>query len=372
MGRPLKSTKASLGKGSASHPTKKAVNAPPTAPTRSPPGEPLLQHKYQALIRKHLSKLLDTLYAEFTGVHFQIAWTPASPRHWEARTLPTGCSVCCRHAGSALLPECRICGPRQLVRTLSTDGRGHHFTCPLGICNYWVPIRVHDTLVGIAYLQGLETSGAKPRAGKPFMRAAQARLRRAGARVMSRLESDRAARLLQLVVQHVQTASLADLREQDLTKAQRALRVLENVQARLLKKHNAVAPTLRQPFPLPQPESHCEQIVHAVLERIQRDYAQAITLRDCASELRISAAYLSHLFSLAVGLPFKTYLTEVRVEKARELLGDPARTVSEVASAVGYASENRFRIAFKKASGLSPRMWRETMRMNPPLPACSA
>lgn len=65
-------------------------------------------------------------------------------------------------------------------------------------------------------------------------------------------------------------------------------------------------------------------------------------------------------------MPFKTYLTEVRVEKARELLRDPTRNVSEVAYAVGYASENRFRIAFKRVTGLSPTSWRDTLRM--PLP----
>ena len=76
----------------------------------------------------------------------------------------------------------------------------------------------------------------------------------------------------------------------------------------------------------------------------------------------MNAAYLSALFSHAVGMPFKTYLTEVRLEKARELLGDPAKSISEVAAAVGYASENRFRSVFKKLTGLSPRMWRETFR----------
>ena len=121
--------------------------------------------------------------------------------------------------------------------------------------------------------------------------------------------------------------------------------------------------------PVPQSESRPERMVHAVLDRIQQDYAQPLTLRKCASDLRVNAAYLSHLFSHAVGLPFKTCLTEVRVEKARELLGDPAKNISQVASAVGYASENRFRIAFKNVTGISPRMWRQTLQMNPPLPA---
>ena len=110
-------------------------------------------------------------------------------------------------------------------------------------------------------------------------------------------------------------------------------------------------------------------MVHAMLDRIQKDYAQPLTLRKCAGGLRVNTAYLSHLFSLAVGLPFKTCLIEVRVEKARELLGDPARNISDVTSAVGYASARRFRAAFRNVTGLSPGMWRETLQMNPTPPS---
>ena len=109
-----------------------------------------------------------------------------------------------------------------------------------------------------------------------------------------------------------------------------------------------------------------EQIVHRLLECIELDYGKPITLQQYARELGMNAAYLSDLFSRAVGVPFKTYLTELRLAKAKALLGDPAKTASEVAYAVGYASENRFRLAFKKATGLPPKIWRETLRMSSP------
>jgi two-component system response regulator YesN len=82
----------------------------------------------------------------------------------------------------------------------------------------------------------------------------------------------------------------------------------------------------------------------------------------------MNAAYASALFSQVVGVPFKTYLTELRLEKAKALLSDPSKTVSEVAYSTGYASENRFRLAFKKATGLPPTTWRATMHTSP-LPA---
>jgi AraC-like DNA-binding protein len=184
--------------------------------------------------------------------------------------------------------------------------------------------------------------------------------------VLSRLKFARAARFLRHIVQHVQTASLADLRKADLTSAGRVVLALEKEQARLYE-------TLQRPLP-PSPqaprrsgsESHSEQIMHCLLQRLELDYAKPITLQQYARELGMNAAYLSDLFSRAVGVPFKTYLTDLRLAKARELLGDPAKTAAEVAYAVGYASENRFRMAFKNVMGLPPRIWRETLRMSQP------
>jgi two-component system response regulator YesN len=98
---------------------------------------------------------------------------------------------------------------------------------------------------------------------------------------------------------------------------------------------------------------------------VRRHHARPITLQECARAHGHNAAYLSNLFSQAVGLPFKTYLTELRLEKSKVLLSDPDRNINEIAEAVGYASANRFRLVFKKQTGLSPSHWRETMR--PPL-----
>lgn len=170
-------------------------------------------------------------------------------------------------------------------------------------------------------------------------------------------------------MEHVQTASLADLRKADLTSAGKSLLALEKEQARLHESLQRHLPPTPQAAHRASPESHPEHLVHRLLEYIGQDYAKPITLQSCAAKLGMNSAYLSNLFSKTVGVPFKTYLTELRLEQAKVLLGNPAKTASEVAHAVGYASENRFRIAFKQATGLAPKVWRETMQVNPPPPA---
>jgi AraC-like DNA-binding protein len=343
---------------------KEAVTAPVAASTGSTRGGLLVERQYLELIRKHLGHAWDRLFADFTGLHFHIAWKMPFPREWAVQSLPSGTSVCCRWSGSPQLAQCRACRSQNLAVTLASD-RGHGFTCRLGVRNFWAPIRVRSETVGVAYLQALAHLPRK-RPGKPDLtHAAHARLSRRGAVVLSHLKFNQATRFLQQIVQHVQTASLSDLRKADLTNAARCVVALEREQARLrgaLQRHLPAAPAVGRSS---GPESHAEQVVHGLLERLQLDYAKPITLRGLARELGMNTAYLSALFSRRVGIPFKSHLTEIRLHKARELLADIGKTASEVALATGYSSEERFRRAFKKATGLSPKAWRETMQSRP-------
>lgn len=316
----------------------------------------LAQRKYRDLIRKHLDKLIDRLFAEFTGLHFHIAWAPSSAEERKASTLTTACSVCSRISGKPLLPDCEECGARQLAHALRNDGAGHSFICRLGVRNYWLPIRLRNETVGVAYLQALDEGSCHQAAMKKSVPKANMSL--------SRPEFARASRLLRFVVQHVQTACLADLRKTELTSAGRVVVTLEKEQARL---HKALARHLPATLGTPraETESHPQQLVRQLLDVVETDYNHPITLKQCAVKLGMNAAYLSDLFSHTVGVPFKIHLTEYRLARAKELLSDPRQNLSEVAAAIGYNSENRFRLAFKSATGLSPKLWRETMQCNP-------
>jgi len=341
------------GKGIGARPTVPSAPGPRARSSRLTPAAPLLQRKYRELTRKHLSVLTDRLFADLTGLHFHIAWAPSASSQWEARMLPTACSVCCRIAGTSLSaqPVCRVCGPKQLARALGTDGDGLSFKCRLGVFNYWLPIRVRGVIIGIAYLQALDATRSK-------------RAARATGKVLSGTEFNRASRLLRLIVQYVQTLNLAQLRKAELTTAGYAVVALEREQARLheaLQRHLPAPPQIAHRSGT---ETRSDQTVRRLMQCISEKYPQPITLRTCAATLGMNAAYASALFSRKIGRPFKAYLTELRLEKAKALLGEPARSITEVACAVGYASENRFRIAFKKGTGLSPRLWRETMQTN--------
>lgn len=359
------SINARLEKADRTRPTNKSRTGPAAPPARASPNERLLQRRYRVLIRKHLSHMLERLFAEFTGLHFRTAWALGSPGNPHRLTPPTCRSVCCRLRGSTLFPECRACGPNHLPATLQSVS-GHRFTCRLGVRNCWVPLRVRSLALGIAYLQALEHPVTSRLARSGGGRAPVVGYYRSHAVGVGELEFARAAGFLRHIVQHVQTASLSDLRLADLSSAGRAVVAMEREQARLHETLHRYLPAVPPAPRSSGPESRAGQVVHGLLERVELDYASPIKLERFARDLGMNATYLSALFSRVVGTPFKSYLTALRLQKARELLGDSGKTAGEVAVAVGYSSEDRFRSAFKKATGLAPKMWRERMQTQPP------
>jgi two-component system response regulator YesN len=94
--------------------------------------------------------------------------------------------------------------------------------------------------------------------------------------------------------------------------------------------------------------------LRVALEYVDSHYHRGIQLSDVAAHAGVTSSYLSHLFSRHCYMSFIDYLTEVRVERARELLAGGARSVKEVSSAVGYRDPNYFSRIFKKQTGSSP------------------
>ena len=85
-----------------------------------------------------------------------------------------------------------------------------------------------------------------------------------------------------------------------------------------------------------------------------------ISLDSVSAILNINASYFSVIFKRAVGINFVDYLTNLRIQAAKELLADPLRSTSEVASMVGYESGNYFARAFKKKTGMTPTEFRRS------------
>lgn len=318
-------------------------------PQRADPARDVLLHaQYRQLACRHLQSL-PALFEQLTGLRAHVTWTPAGPRSWDPRALPKQLPPCraAMPPSTACRERCRQCATEHLALALQSAPQGTLFTCYLNRHNFWLPIIVRQHVLGLSLVQ------------------APARPDSTGS---SREGFARATGFLRFVVSHVQTAILADLRESDLAQARQALRELQTAATRLREQLHRLLPVFKAAVPQLAPARHSSLIVQQVLDYIDQHYSEPFTLQQLAREQHTNAAYLSAQFSHAVGIPFKTYLTEVRIQRARQLLSDPARPIAGVAAAVGYTSPNRFRLAFRRVTGLSPRQWRDTLRM-PPDPA---
>jgi len=84
-----------------------------------------------------------------------------------------------------------------------------------------------------------------------------------------------------------------------------------------------------------------------------------LSLDSVSSLLNINAAYLSSIFKRCTGINFLDYITNLRTCAAKEYLSDPFKSVSEIASMVGYDSSSYFCRAFKKNTGFTPTEYRK-------------
>jgi AraC-like DNA-binding protein len=319
------------------------------------------QHQFQERIRRLFTCALSKLFADCTGLRFHMSWAPPPPLAWESM-LPAGCEMCPGRPGSKkeTAAGCRGRPEKHFALTLQSGCRGHGFICPPEVANFWVPIQVQTGCVGIVCFQ----ARMKPRGKGPGS---------AGLPVLTKSEFNRAARLLRLITHDVVHAALTETLTEELQHARHSLNVREKTETRLRQELHQVLPVVRANAAKFAPDTRHQQIVRGILDYIHQNYGRPMQLKECAEKMHRNAACLSALFSQAVGLPFKQYLTELRLQRAQELLSDPSQTVAEVAYAVGYTEPNRFRLAFKQWAGLPPTLWRgspqaQKLRASQPAP----
>lgn len=83
-----------------------------------------------------------------------------------------------------------------------------------------------------------------------------------------------------------------------------------------------------------------------------------ISLNSVAAHVNLSPSHFSVVFSRETGETFIGYLTNKRIEKAREYLRSSSMRTSEISDRIGYENPHYFSTVFKKVTGFSPTEYR--------------
>jgi AraC-like DNA-binding protein len=108
--------------------------------------------------------------------------------------------------------------------------------------------------------------------------------------------------------------------------------------------------------PLPEAAAYEPGAIRQVKAFLQAHYRQNITLEELAQQVHFSRAYLIRAFRRATGIPPYTYLLQLRIEQAKQLLarGLPP---AYIAQEVGFTDQSHLTRHFKSFTALTPKQY---------------
>ncbi len=102
-------------------------------------------------------------------------------------------------------------------------------------------------------------------------------------------------------------------------------------------------------------------IVRRALSYIEERYDKKLRLTRVAAHCYVSHWYLSKLLNKALDKNFCEIINELRIDKAKELLGEPRLTVADISETIGFSDSAHFSKVFKRYEGVSISEYRNRL-----------
>lgn len=112
--------------------------------------------------------------------------------------------------------------------------------------------------------------------------------------------------------------------------------------------------------PWPQDLPDKEGLGRQLQEHVDARYSDSdLSLRSLSETFHLNYSYTSSLFRQQTGESYISYVGRLRVSRAKYLLAQTARPMSEIAKATGFRNAQVFYYAFKKSVGITPKEYRD-------------
>lgn len=104
------------------------------------------------------------------------------------------------------------------------------------------------------------------------------------------------------------------------------------------------------------------RLVNYVIQYINQKYGDSsLSLASVAERFQVSESHVSHVFKDVVGVTFRSYVEQVRIERAKTLLRAERAVIGDIAQEVGYINAQSFIRAFKRLEGMPPGQYRDVI-----------
>jgi AraC family transcriptional regulator len=100
-----------------------------------------------------------------------------------------------------------------------------------------------------------------------------------------------------------------------------------------------------------------EIVVNYINDYIQRD----LHLAELANLVQMSPYYFSRLFKQSIGVTAHQYVSQCRIEKAKQLLKTQDLSLTYISQQVGFHDQSHFSKTFCKIVGLTPKKYRDQL-----------
>lgn len=105
-------------------------------------------------------------------------------------------------------------------------------------------------------------------------------------------------------------------------------------------------------------EKESSKLIHKAKEYINSKYNSAITLDEICEYVSVSKSYFCYMFKREMGESIWNYLTNYRIEKAKDLLHNTDMKNYEISYYIGYENASYFTKTFRKLTGMTPHEFR--------------